>query len=204
MKRTNLLFTIMNRLALASLALSIAALASCGGSSPEPEAAGPPAAPSSPTGQVEAVKPPVEPASQAKPAPTPPAPAAAAQTSSRVEVRDDSPEAAIETWVNALRAFDFDAAIAVLDPESRGAEMLRSTKAGYERAISDPALPIALMQTAIAGELQNLTWEMSAIDGESATFRFSSKAKAEPWEIRVVSTPDGWRVIPPPNGLPQG
>lgn len=187
--------------AAAAVTLAAITLAACGGSNSETENPAPAPAPES------AARPQSPPAPAPAPQPQPAetaAPAQEAPAKPAVEVRDDTPEAAIETWVSALRVFDFDAALAVLDPESRGAEMLRTTKAGYERAISDPAVPVALMQTAIAGEIQNLSWEMSAIDGESATFRFSSKSKTEPWEIRVVRTPDGWRVIPPPNGLPQG
>lgn len=205
MNHSNRLFIVLNRIAPACLLLAAVMLASCGGSS-EPEAANTPEAPAVPAEKSPSPAPPAEPASRATPdqASASAVPAAKAPASNVVEVRDDTPEAAIETWVNALRAFDFDAAIAVLDPDSAGTKFLQNTKAGYERAVSDPAVPIALMQTAIAGEIQNLSWEMSGIDGESATFRFTSKAKADPWEIRVVRTPDGWRVIPPPNGLPQG
>ncbi len=191
---------IMSRgIAAAAVALATITLSACGGSSSETENTSP-----APESAARPQSPPATaPAPQPQPAETA-APAEEAPVKPAVEVRDDTPEAAIETWVSALQVFDFDAALAVLDPETRGAEMLRTTKAGYERAITDPAVPVALMQTAIAGEIQNLSWEMSAIDGESATFRFSSPSKADPWEIRVVRTPDGWRVIPPPNGLPQG
>ena len=55
----------------------------------------------------------------------------------------------------------------------------------------------------IAGEIDALTYEKVSDDGAFATFRFSKPTSDESWEIQAVKTPEGWRVTPPPTGLPQ-
>lgn len=135
------------------------------------------------------------------------APAQEPRPAAPVQVRDDTPEAAVETWLAAIAAADLDSALAVLDPESPGAVALRQTRDGLEKAKADPAA--ATLMGAIgarwAEEIGALTYEMTTLAGDTATFRFSSPDKTDPWEITVKKTPDGWRVIPPPDtGLPQG
>ena len=171
--------------ALALLA-GVVTLSACGESSPDADDA--PAASAAPTPRVEA---------PAKKNAQPAEPAV-------VKIRDDTALAAIETWIAGVKTGQIDAALAVVDPKSKGAAQLAKLKAGWNRA-KQAGAPIALARAALAGEIDALTYHQISDDGKSAVFRFSKPTKPDqPWEVRAVRTPEGWRVIPPDSGMPQG
>lgn len=116
--------------------------------------------------------------------------------------RDDTADAAVATYVNGVRDGKLEEAISVLVPDAPGTERLISMKEGWDRAAAEGA-PIGAALAMIAGEIDALTYEKVSDDGAFATFRFTKPTSDQPWEIQAIKTPEGWRVTPPPTGLPQ-
>ena len=173
-------------LALAALTLGFTA---CGGGEAEPESS---------TTNAPSQREAEDSTSTSEPTPAP----EEGTASTGVEVRDDTPENAIITWMEGVKQANMDAALAVLDASSQGAEALRDMKRGWEAAAAEGA-PVGLAQGLIAAEIETITYEQISNDGETAIFRFSKPSVEQPWEIRVIATENGWRVIPPEAGLPQ-
>lgn len=117
-------------------------------------------------------------------------------------VRDDTADAAMETYLEGIKHGKLDVAIAVLVPDAPGTEKLYQMKEGWEKAAAEGA-PIAMAQAVLAGEIGALTFEKISDDGAFATFQFSKPTSDETWDIQAIKTPEGWRITPPESGLPQ-
>ncbi len=165
-------------------------LSACGGSeTPENDSATETAAPSS------------APSSTSK-APQESAPPPAAQPAG-LTVKDDTADEALETYIEGVKQGKLDVAIAVLVPDAPGTEKLYQMKEGWDRA-AEAGAPIAMAQAALAGEIGALSYEKVSDDGAFATFQFSKPTSDKTWDIQAIKTPEGWRITPPPSGLPQG
>jgi len=176
------------------------ALVACGKTGDGSDAAGSDSAPTSSLPSAAADNAPATGADRA------PAPNTDTEPAEPIEIRNSTPEEAIDTWLAGVRAGQLDVALAVLDPASPGAATLGGVRDGIDRAKSDPtgASMLSTVRGLWADEIAALTYDMIAIDADSATFRFSSPTKPEPWEVTVIRTPDGWRIQPPDTGMPQG
>lgn len=129
--------------------------------------------------------------------------AKAASESAELQVRDDTADAAMETYLEGVKQGKLEIALAVLHPDSPGANALTKIMKGWKQAEADGA-PVAMAIALMAGEIDALSYEKTADDGSFATFRFTDPSRAEPWEIEAIKTSDGWRIKPPDSGLPTG
>jgi len=128
-------------------------------------------------------------------------PAAPAET--EPEATDETAEGALVTYVERCKIGDIDAALEVCAEGAPGTEKLREMGEGFEKARAEGA-PVDMAIGLLAGEIEQVSWEKISDDGETAVFELSSPQKNDPWTIEVVRTADGWRVKPPPGGMPTG
>jgi hypothetical protein len=133
------------------------------------------------------------------------APSGAASTptwpASSVAFDDSAPEAALATYLDRLAAKDLPGAAEICDPTSPGTVELEKRATNMIQASADTGMGLSTLAGFLVEGVADATREETARTEDRVTYLVTVPGK-NPTECVVVRTPDGWRVQPPPNGVP--
>lgn len=169
------------------------ALCACGGGEGEPEAPDPADAPSQTVFGGGSTAPAQPGDTGAASAPSWPAPT--------VAFDDSTPEAALATYLDRLAANDLPGAAEICDPISPGTVELEKRATNMIEASADTGMGLSTLAGFLVQGVADATREETARTEDRVTYLITVPGK-NPTECVVVRTPDGWRVQPPPNGVP--
>jgi len=126
----------------------------------------------------------------------------------RIEIRDDTAEEAMQTWMDLLIAAEYErAADEICVAGEPGTQGLRDFAANMERIRNDPEAGggYDLAVTVMSQDLASQTWTPVETSPDRALFLIEKgDPRAPNVEVEVVRTEEGWRVVPPEtaNGMP--
>jgi len=127
---------------------------------------------------------------------------ASAGAASDVPFNDESPEAALKTYLDRLAAGDVPGALEICDPTAEGTAALETQIQQTRKAAADSGMSESMLFGFLTESIGGATHEETEREEDRVVYTVRVPNKQDR-EIPVVRTLDGWRVQPPmPSGLP--
>lgn len=125
-----------------------------------------------------------------------------AGAASNVPFNDESPEAALKTYLDRLAAGDVPGALEICDPTAEGTAALETQIQQTRKAAADSGMSESMLFGLLTESIGGATHEETEREEDRVVYTVRVPNKQDR-QVAVVRTLDGWRVQPPPaSGLP--